>query len=172
MKLLLGSRTRHPGWTTLDLTAGPEVDHVGDCTDLSAFADDSIETLYASHVLEHVPYPDLQRTLKEWHRVLAPDGKAMIAVPDMNILAQLFVKPEIRGRDKVLIMRMMFGGQTDETDFHCIGFDLELLGVHLHLAGFAAIRRVPAFGLFEDTSLAEFRGVRVSLNVEATKPRG
>ena len=169
LKLLIGSRTRYPGWKTLDLVAGPEVDYVGDCQNLAQFDANAIEALYASHVLEHVPYAKLQATLKEWHRVLMPGGKLMVAVPDMNILAQLFVKPEVKGADKVFVMRMMFGGQLDDTDFHCIGFDLEILGVHLHMAGFDGIRRVPSFGLFQDTSIQEFHGIPISLNVEAKK---
>lgn len=171
MKLHVGSRKRYLGWKALDLVEGPEVDYVGTCSDLSQFETNSIEALYASHVLEHVPYADIPRTLKEWHRVLAPGGKVMIAVPDMNILSQLFVKPEIKGADKVAVMQMMFGGQTDKTDFHCIGFDLEILGVQLHIAGFANIRRVQGFNLFEDASLTEFHGIKISLNAEARKPR-
>jgi predicted SAM-dependent methyltransferase len=100
-----------------------------------------------------------------------PGGKIMVAVPDMNILAQLFVNAEIKGADKVFVMRMMFGGQLDKTDFHCIGFDLEILGVHLHLAGFTEIQRVASFGLFPDTSTQDFKGMPISLNVEARKPR-
>jgi hypothetical protein len=64
---------------------------------------------------------------------------------------------------------MMFGGQLHDTDFHCIGFDLGILGVHLHMAGFEGIRRVPSFGLFQDTSIQEFHGAPISLNVEARK---
>lgn len=170
MKLLIGSRIRYSGWNTLDIVAGPEVDYVGDCENLSQFDTSSIEALYASHVLEHVPYANLSATLKEWHRVVVPGGKIMVAVPDMNILAQLFVSSEIKGADKVFVMRMMFGGQLDKTDFHCIGFDLEILGVHLHIAGFIDIQRVAGFGLFPDTSTQDFRGVPISLNVEARKP--
>ena len=171
MKLLIGSRTRYPGWSTLDLVAGPGVDYVGDCAQLAQFETNSIEALYASHVLEHVPYARLPATLEEWHRVLLPGGKIMVAVPDMNILAQLFVKPDVKGADKVLLMQMMFGGQADDTDFHCIGFDLEILGVHLHMAGFEDIRRVPGFGLFPDSSVQDFHGIAISLNVEARKKR-
>ncbi|HVA15472.1 MAG TPA: methyltransferase domain-containing protein [Stellaceae bacterium] len=150
---------------------GPDVDYVGNCSDLSQFASDSIEALYASHVLEHVPYADIPNTLKEWHRVLKPGCKVMISVPDLNILSQLFVKPEVRGADKVLVMQMMFGGQVDRTDFHCVGFDLEILGVHLHNVGFERIRRVQTFGLFQDASVLDFHGIKISLNVEALKPR-
>jgi hypothetical protein len=50
-----------------------------------------------------------------------------------------------------------------------VSFDLEILGVHLHMAGFEGIRRVPSFGLFQDTSVQEFLGIPISLNVEAKK---
>jgi predicted SAM-dependent methyltransferase len=79
----------------------------------------------------------------------------------MNILA-LFVRPEVKGGDKVFVMRMMFGGQIDDTDFHCIGFDLEILGVHLHMAGFEDIRRVPSFGLFQGSSIQDFHGIQLA----------
>src|SRR5262249_32832261 len=66
-------------------------------------------------------------------------------------------------------MQMMFGGQRDNTDFHWIGFDLEILVVYLHMAGFEDIRRVPNFGLFQDSSIQDFHSIPISLNVEARK---
>jgi hypothetical protein len=64
---------------------------------------------------------------------------------------------------------MIFGGQPDETAFHSIGFDLELLGIHLHDAGFENIHHVSSFSLFQDSSTQDFHGIPVSLNVEARK---
>lgn len=136
---------------------------------LTQFGSNSCEELCVRPVLDHVPLASLAATLAEWHRVLTPGAKIMVAVPDMNILAQLFVKPEVKGADKVLVMRMMFGGQVDDTDFHCIGFDLEILGVHRYMAGFEDIRRAPSFGLFHDSSIQDFHGIPISLNVEARK---
>ena len=56
------------------------------------FDDNSVQVLYASHVLEHVSYnydlhnerPVLFETLKEWKRVLKPNGILYVAVPDAN----------------------------------------------------------------------------------------
>jgi predicted SAM-dependent methyltransferase len=170
MKLHIGSQLRAEGWQTLDITAGPNVDHVGDCKSLKQFSDGSIETLYASHVLEHVPYRETVAVLKEWLRVLVPGGMAMIAVPDLETLSRLYIHPESSRQDRVNLMRMMFGGQIDDHDFHFVGFNGELLGTWLREAGFVEMKRVADFGLFKDTSVMQYRGVPISLNVTARKP--
>jgi predicted SAM-dependent methyltransferase len=169
MKLHIGSQIRAVGWTNFDIVPGPGVDIVGDCRDLSRFADGSVETIYASHVLEHIGIGDIEDALRGWHRVLAPGGEAMIAVPDLNILAQVFVKPALRGKEKFDVVRMIFGGQIDAHDFHMMGFDLEVLGTYLTAVGFIDIRRVSDFGLFNDTSCEKFHGIPISLNVVAKK---
>jgi hypothetical protein len=64
---------------------------------------------------------------------------------------------------------MMFGGQTDEHDFHRVGLTQEFAFEFLSMAGFRTARRVLEFGLFEDTSLLKFCGVPISLNIEAVK---
>jgi len=46
------------------------------------FADESFDLIYCSHVLEHVP--DDSQAMRELHRVLAPDGVAVILVPQRN----------------------------------------------------------------------------------------
>ena len=66
-------------------------------------------------------------------------------------------------------MRMAFGGQVDEHDFHKVGLTEEFAYSYLRGAGFSSARRVANFGLFDDTSSLEFLGVPVSLNIEAIK---
>lgn len=171
VKLHIGAAKRTEGWSTLDIMAGPEVDFVGDCRDLSQFPAGSIETIYASHVLEHVDYmKGWTSTLKEWFRALKPGGAVMISVPDLEILCRLFVHPSSGVAERYHIMRMMFGGQTNEHDFHYGGFFWEVLGARLSEAGFVDIRRVPNLGVFDDTSKLTFGGVPISLNVIAKKP--
>ncbi len=171
MKLNIGARTRAPGWHTLDIVPGPEVDFVGDCRTLAGFAEGSVDTIYASHVLEHVRYADeLAPTLKRWFAVLKPGGTLMISVPDLRTLCQLFLHPQARLQDRFHIMRMMFGGQMDAHDLHFVGFDFEILGQYLFETGFRGIRKVADFQLFKDSSVLEFAGHRISLNVTALKP--
>ena len=63
-------------------------------------------------------------------------------------------------------MQIMFGGQADDTDFHCIGFDLEILGVHLT---WPALRISAASRAFQDSRILDFYGIPISLNVEERK---
>ena len=169
--LHIGGSVRREGWVNLDIQPGPHVDRVGNCVSLAQFADASFETVYASHVLEHLGYHrDLGAALAEIHRVLKPGGKAMISVPDLEILCRMFVHPELDEKSRFHIMRVMFGGQMDEHDFHRVGLSWPIFGDYLRRAGFQSLRRVEAFGIFDDASSLKLFGHRISLNVEARKP--
>jgi predicted SAM-dependent methyltransferase len=166
LRLHIGGLQAMPGWKILNVQAGPGVDYVGDCTDLRAFADGSVDDIYASHVLEHLGYQEkLPRALAEFHRVLKKGGRARISVPDFEILCRLFLEARQSLPDRILIMRMAFGGQLDPYDFHYVGLSFDILGELLGNAGFSTIERVSEFGVFSDTSSARILGTLVSLNV-------
>jgi predicted SAM-dependent methyltransferase len=171
IKLNIGERKRAEGWTTVDIDPGPEVDYTCDCGDLAAFKDNSVATIYASHVLEHVSYvDDISATLKEWFRVLVPGGELMVSVPDFHTLCRLFLHHELTSEERFHVMRIIFGGQMAPYDFHSVGLTLEFLGSYLNDAGFVNIERVEGFGLFQDSSVTKFGNIAISLNVTARKP--
>jgi predicted O-linked N-acetylglucosamine transferase (SPINDLY family)/predicted SAM-dependent methyltransferase len=169
LRLHVGGTSALPGWKILNIQPGPDVDYVGDCRDLGQFADESVAEIYASHVVEHVPMAELPRTLAGFRRVLKPGGRAMISVPDLEVLSRLFLDNRGRTDERIMVMRMMFGGQTDPNDFHFVGFSYDILERLLRDAGFSRIERVGDFGLFSDTSTLRFQGVPISLNVVAWK---
>jgi predicted SAM-dependent methyltransferase len=170
MRLHIGGIEAKPGWKILNIEAGPGVDYVGNCSDLSRFENGSIEEIYASHVLEHLGYAkDLLPALTEWHRVLKDDGKAMISVPDFEVLCRLFLDPTLDAKQRFYLMQVTFGGQMDPHDFHYVGLNMEFLQSYLFRSGFSYVERVDNFGLFEDTSKHEFLGTPISLNVIAWK---
>jgi hypothetical protein len=68
-----------------------------------------------------------------------------------------------------MVMRMIFGGHIDRYDYHLVGLNQEFLTGYLNAAGFIGIRRIADFGLFDDTSSMEFKGIPISLNIMATK---
>ena len=62
MRLHIGGEEIKEGWKILNIQKKPGVDFIGDITDLSQFDDESIEEVYASHVLEHVPMLKIANT--------------------------------------------------------------------------------------------------------------
>ena len=169
MKLHIGGKQAKEGWKILNIQKKDNVDFVGDISDLSQFESKSINEIYASHVLEHVSQKKALSTLEGVYRVLKKEGKFYVSVPDMDILAHTFVNPLGTSQVKFHVMRMMFGGQVDENDFHFFGWNFIFLRDYLTKAGFSKISRVNSFGLFEDTSDYKPYGFLISLNVIATK---
>ena len=169
MKLHIGGEEKKDGWKILNIQQKNDVDFIGDITDLSQFEDNSIEEIYASHVVEHVAQKDVEKTLKGIHRILKDNGKFYVSVPDMDLLCKIFIDPKAPYNVKFYVMRVMFGGQIDEYDFHYFGWNLEFMKNFLTKAGFKKIERVKSFSMFKDTSdLAPF-GPPISLNIIAYK---
>jgi len=168
-RLHIGGQEAKPGWQIFNIQPGDGVDHVGNIQDLTRFADDCCDQIYASHVLEHVPQASVLGTLRELHRILKPGGELMISVPDLDTLCRQFLDPELDLGAKFHIMRMMFGAQVDAHDFHYIGFSLQMLTECLSDVGFASVERVDDFGLFQDFSSFAPYGLPISLNVVAYK---
>jgi len=61
-----------------------DVDIVDDIQTLSTIIDNSIDTVYSSQVLEHIPTP--WNAVKQIYRVLRKDGIAMVTVPHLSAL--------------------------------------------------------------------------------------
>ncbi|MFY9316039.1 MAG: tetratricopeptide repeat protein [Burkholderiales bacterium] len=170
LRLHVGGKERKSGWKILNIQTGPDVDYVGSCTELGQFGDGTVQEVYASHVIEHLGYKtELPRALAEIHRVLRAGGKAMISVPDFGILCRLYLDARRTTMERLALMRMAFGGQMDEHDFHHVGLDYEILSSYLSGAGFSRVERVKRFDLFDDDSNLEYLGEAISLNVVATK---
>lgn len=169
MNLHIGGLERKDGWKILNAQAGPEVDYVGDVRDLGQFGDDSIESIYASHVLEHVGQADIVMVLKGIRRILKQGGEFRVSVPDLDVLCRLFLNPRASVKEKWQIMQMMFGGQIDRHDFHYVGLNEHFLGHFLVEVGFREVRRVASFGIFRDTSELRLFGFPISVNMIAVK---
>lgn len=172
-KLHIGGKQSSEGWEVLDALPGPHVAHVCNANDLSLFSDNTFAEIYASHVAEHLDYKDeLSATLVEWMRVLQPGGKLYVSVPDLDVLSGMILeKNRLTVEERYFVMRMIFGGHVDQYDYHVTGLNEDFLTVFLRTAGYINITKVERFGLFDDTSNMVYKGVPISLNLIARKPR-
>lgn len=172
LKLHIGGQEPHPEWKIIDIEPRPEVDYVANANDLSQFESNSVDAIYASHVLEHFYYGlnnELISTLKEWNRVLKPGGQLLISVPDLKTLCWLYLHPNLMPLERHQIMRIIFGGQTNVYDVHKVGFDFEILALYLEEVGFQDYDKVSEFNIFDDCSSLRILDTLISLNVRVKK---
>lgn len=168
-KLHVGGCEPRAGWKILNSRPGQDVDYVCDVRDLAKFASECFAEIYCSHVLEHLGMGDILPVLNEFYRLLPQGGKLSLSVPDLDTLAWLFTNPQFATAERFQIMRIIFGGQSDEYDFHHVGFNLAFMFDYLKDVGFSSVEHVESLGLFDDTSEMKVGDVRVSLNLIAVK---
>ncbi|HYF13721.1 MAG TPA: methyltransferase domain-containing protein [Phycisphaerales bacterium] len=171
LRLHIGGEEVKEGWKIYNVQQLPGVDYIGNALDLSQFADGSVTEVYGSHIYEHLDYVrELPIAFKEVFRVLRPSGLFRLGVPDIEVLARLIIDPRLSFEEKWHVQRMIIGGQTNPWDYHKVGFTFDFLKYMLEATGFRHVRRVQTFNLFRDATVLAFKGVPISLNVQALKP--
>ena len=177
LKLHLGCGEKFiPGFTHIDVIKFPNVDVVSAVDKLPMIKDDSVDLIYACHVLEHFNKKQVPAVLTEWRRMLKTEGILRLAVPNFKVLAQMYVEGKAT-LDQV--HGPILGGQTYLYNFHYTLFDPKSLEKYLTDAGFRTIRewswRTTEHADLDDFSQAylphmdkEF-GTLISLNLEAVK---
>jgi len=95
--------------------------------------DNSVDVILASDVLEHFSHRETQSLLKEWNRVLKDGAEIIIRCPNIRLQIEAYMRGDW---DADVASYMIFGGQTNPGDYHCIGFDKESITKHLTNSGF------------------------------------
>jgi SAM-dependent methyltransferase len=95
---------RIPGFETLDVRGGKNVDYILDTAKPLPFENNTFNLIYASHVLEHIPWYRTEEVLREWVRILKHGGQLEIWVPDGLKVCETLLKaesenPNIIGKD-------------------------------------------------------------------------
>ena len=88
---------RDPSWREVRFDIDPAVkpDLIGTMTDMSAVADASMDGLFSSHNIEHLYPYEVGDALKEFARVLKPDGIAVITCPDLQSVCALVAQDRL-----------------------------------------------------------------------------
>lgn len=176
MKLHLGCGKKYiPGYVHIDAVPHDHVDHIACVDNLSFIENNSVEVVYTCHVLEHFKRRQTLQVLKEWYRVLKPEGILRIAVPDFEAICKVYEKY----KDLSLVIGPLFGRQDYLYNIHYNMFDFNSLNKTLNEAGFNKVYKYDAFKTdhadIDDYSKAYIphmdfeNGICISLNVEAIK---
>ncbi|HWD20738.1 MAG TPA: methyltransferase domain-containing protein [Verrucomicrobiae bacterium] len=79
-------------WTNVDFHSADPAVISHDLRRPLPFADAVFAAVYSSHVLEHFSRPDATAFMAECHRVLRPGGVVRVAVPDLEMIARLYLQ--------------------------------------------------------------------------------
>lgn len=112
------------------------------------FADNTVSSAYASHVFEHF-YPDeLERILRECHRVLQSGGGLRAVVPDMGSAVRAYLEGRFDFFSDFPRAHKSLGGKLSNLLFceggHRQGFDSSYLEELLRDTGFSDVCQLAA----------------------------
>lgn len=178
-KLHLGcGNIRLPGFCNVDILPTQAVDVISDISSLDNFNNESVDLIYACHVLEHFSHKDAVIILKRWFEVLTPGGELRLSVPDIDRIVKIYNDnwDHFQTPGNSPWVGLLYGGQGDPYDFHKTGFNFCWMKYLLEGVGFTDVteyQHEPHFaGEIVDASLAkEPFGTYLSLNVVAIKPK-
>jgi ubiquinone/menaquinone biosynthesis C-methylase UbiE len=145
------------------------------------FADGSVECVYTSHFLEHIPWNKATRVVHEVYRVLEPGGVFRVVVPDLVLAGERYLEETKRQVDCARFsreahdrfMRTVAGGHFNRVrpgGGHLYAYDFPTLFSVLEKSGFVRIRQCS----FQESPVREMGLLENrpgdSLHIEATKP--
>lgn len=92
MKVFLGSWKREKkGWVHVDMYPQNDFTIEDDARTLKTFRNGSVTELQAIHLLEHISHRDVRGMFKHWLRVLQPEGRAVVEVPDILAISKAYI---------------------------------------------------------------------------------
>lgn len=173
-----GWRNFGPDWVHIDGGDYAHLDYKSGVMNLEQFSNDTVDLIYASHVIEYFDRNEVTEVLLEWKRILKPEGILRLAVPDFAVLSKLYLERKLKLGNLLgpLYGRMEMDGKYI---YHKTTYDYQSLAYLLDSLGFQDIRlydwRETEHAHFDDHSQAYYphmdkdNGTLISLNVECTK---
>ena len=113
----------------------PHIHHINNIQKLFMFPNNSVDFIYASHAMEHIPRSKLVKSLKDWYRVLKPGGVLRFGVPNFDKLIEVYQASE---RNVDSIINQLMGSEGEHDDHHTI-WNLEYAKTILKETGFKEI---------------------------------
>ena len=183
IKLHLGCDKRYlKGYVHIDLADYPHIDYKSNINNLTMFDDNSVNLIYASHVLEYFDRFEVEEVINEWARVLKTKGILRLAVPNFQELVNVYNYY----KDLSFILGPLYGRwevtDSDIVLYHKTVYDYNSLAEILISSNFTNIRTwdwekvfIDENDGFDDYSQAYIphmdkdNGKLISLNIEAEK---
>lgn len=92
---------RIDGFESLDVVPRRNIQYLADAATKLPFRDGTFDLIYASHVLEHLPWYQTEDCLRNWVSKLKVGGRLEIWVPNGLLICQTFVAAEEETRNDI-----------------------------------------------------------------------
>jgi predicted SAM-dependent methyltransferase len=129
-----------PDWDTMDVMVEYKPTYVHDLKKpMTMIPDNTYDLVYASHIMEHVPWYSVDSVFSEILRILRPGGSFEVWVPDFEKIVKVYLTKEFpdnwrmfnKDNDPMLwVLGRLFAydrGGTNESNFHRNAFDFNHL---------------------------------------------
>lgn len=179
IKLHLGCGKRDFGkdWIHIDGSNHPHIKS-HDIKNLP-YNENTVDMIYASHVLEYFDREEVLKVLAEWRRVLKKGGLLRLAVPDFGAMAKLYISGHYNLETFLGPLYGKWKMTEYTTIYHKTTYDFASLSTVLEKCEFINPRiwewRFTEHAEFDDYSQAyiphmnKINGTLISLNIEANK---
>ena len=135
----------------------------GDITKKLPIKDETVDYLYASHVLEHLPFREFRKALKESYRILKKGGVFRVVVPNFDFFIQQYKDSTSKTKSIDFCLNSSLGSEyfvnifsrMRGSDKHNIMFDYETLENELKNFKFSVIR----IAKYNDSSFEIFKEI-------------
>lgn len=134
----------------LDIDPNNSPDILGTMLDMEMVEDRSMDSIYSAHNIEHVYAHEVSKVLKEFFRVLTPDGFLVLACPDLQAVCRLVAEDKLNEvayrspAGPISPLDIIYGhrdalAKGHRYMAHKTGFTLKTLTLALQDAGFQSI---------------------------------
>lgn len=189
LKLHLGCGKNYlKGYLHIDLADYQHIDYKHDIKTLPMIKSNSVDIIYASHVIDYFDRVEIIDILKEWKRVLVKGGTLRLAVPDFEKLVEIYYLQRNYKSGDIFPLTgtdILFGRWEIKNHgiiYHKMAYDFRTLSELLTKCGFNNPHKwdwrevfVGEHAGYDDYSqsymphMNKEEGLLISLNIEATK---
>lgn len=139
MKLHIGCGNKFlPGYIHVDVMKYEHVDYIANANNLDMIKDNSVDEIYACHILEHFSRFDNEKVLSEWNRVLKRGAILRISVPNFEAIVHEYIEGE-KALDNII--GLLYGGQNYDYNYHFQVFDFSQIEKILINTGFENVEK-------------------------------
>lgn len=116
-----------------------------DATDLKVFSNSEIDLIEHHHLIEHLSFAELEKAVKEWHRILKKGGFLVFTCPNLSHVCSRFLMLEFlnifvnKESDILYAIKMFVGSQENPGMFHKNAFNKRILSKFLVKSGFKVL---------------------------------